>query len=57
MFYQIFLSPQVKRSVIITNKLVCKSCLTSCRIALRVAERLSYEIGEVQNNVKTSWNL
>ena len=57
MFYQIFLSPQVKRSVIITNKLVCKSCLTSCRIASRVAERLSYEIGEVQNNVKTSWNL
>ena len=29
-FYQIFLSPQVKRSLIISNKLVNASCLTSC---------------------------
>ena len=27
----IFLSPQVKRSLIISNKLVNASCLTSCR--------------------------
>ena len=31
MFYQFFLSPQVKRSLIISNKLVCTSCLTSCQ--------------------------
>ena len=31
MVEKIFLSPQVKRSVIISNKLVCTSCLTSCR--------------------------
>ena len=30
MFYQIFLSPQVKRSLIISNKLVYTICLTSC---------------------------
>ena len=28
---QIFLSPQVKRSVIISNELVCTTCLTSCQ--------------------------
>ena len=31
MVEQIFLSPQVKRSVIVSNKLVYRSCLTSCR--------------------------
>ena len=31
MFCQIFLSPQVKRSLIISNRLVYTSCLTSCR--------------------------
>ena len=31
-FYQIFLSLQVKRSVIISNKMVYTSCLTSCRM-------------------------
>ena len=31
MFYQIFLSPQVKRSLIIINKLAHTSCLTSYR--------------------------
>ena len=30
---QIFLLPQVKQSIIISNKLVYKSCLTSCRLA------------------------
>ena len=30
MFYQMFLSPQLKRSLIISNKLVYTSCLTSC---------------------------
>ena len=29
MFCQIFLSPQVKRSLIVSNKLVYTSCLTS----------------------------
>ena len=28
---QIFLSPEVKRSVIISNKLVCTICQTSCQ--------------------------
>ena len=28
---QIFLSTQVKRSVIISNELACASCVTSCR--------------------------
>ena len=31
MFHQIFLSPQVKRSLIIINKLLKTSRLTSCR--------------------------
>ena len=31
MFYQIFVSPQVKLGVVISNKLVYTSCLTSCR--------------------------
>ena len=31
MVEQILLSPQVKRSVIITNRLVYTSCLTSCQ--------------------------
>ena len=41
MFYQIILSPQVKRSLIIINKLVYTSCRTNFK---------------VQNNAKTSWN-
>ena len=47
MFYQIFLSPQVKRNLIISNKLVYTRCFTSCR---------TKKIGKVQDNVKTSWN-
>ena len=31
MVEQIFLSPQVKWIMIISNKLVCSGCLTSCR--------------------------
>ena len=46
-FYQVFLLPQVKRSLIISNKLVYTSCLRSCRT--------TYEIRKVQDNVKTSW--
>ena len=30
MFYQTFLSPQVKQGLIISNKLIYTSCLTSC---------------------------
>ena len=30
---QIFLSPEVKRSLIISNKLVCTSCQTNCQTA------------------------
>ena len=39
MVEQVFLSPQVKRSLIISNKLVYTSCLTSCQNAVT----LSYE--------------
>ena len=35
-FYQILLSPQVKRSLIISNKLVYMSCLTSCQNFMEV---------------------
>ena len=52
MFYQIFLSPQVKRSLIIGNK-VYASCLKSCRTTEDLG---SLEIRKVQDNVKTSWN-
>ena len=31
MFYQVFLSPQVKQGLIISNQLVYTSCLSSCR--------------------------
>ena len=48
MFYQFFLSPRVKQSLINTNKLVYSSCLAE---QLRILE-----IRKVQNNVKTSWN-
>ena len=33
---QIFFSPQMKRSVIICNKLVYTSCLTSCKTTYRI---------------------
>ena len=53
MFYQFFLSPPVKRSLIISNKLVYMSCLTSCQSTYDLG---SQKIRKVQNNVKTSWN-
>ena len=40
MVEQIFLLPQVKRSVIISNKLVCVSCLTTCQTTLVLAKNL-----------------
>ena len=47
MFYQIFLSPQVKRRAIISNK---HGIFVS-----RVAERLkTYQIRKYQENLKTS---
>ena len=49
MFYQIFLSPQVKPIVIISNKLVCASCRTTYELGTK-------KIRIVQYNVKTSWN-
>ena len=49
MVQQIFLSPQVKRSVIITNKLICVSCLTSWWTAEDVG---SQEIMKYQGNLK-----
>ena len=45
MFYQIFLSPQLKRSVIISNKLVHKLSQLPNDLRLR----------KVENNVNTSW--
>ena len=39
---QIFFSPQVKRSVIVSNKLVYASCIANIR--------------KYQQNLKTSWN-
>ena len=53
MFYQIFFSPQVKRSLIVSNKLVYTSCLTSCHTTYDLE---SQEISKFQNNVKTLWN-
>ena len=50
MVEQIFLSPQVKRSVIIINKLVYTSLLTSSRMT----EDLGFlEIRKYQENLKT----
>ena len=48
MVEQIFLSPQVKRNVIICNKLVYMSCLTSCRCLV---------LPQNKNFVSTSKNL
>ena len=53
MFYQSVLSPQLKRSLIINNKLVYTSSLTSCQTASDLG---SEEIRKVQNDVKISWN-
>ena len=52
-FYQIFLLPQLKRSLIISNKLVYTSCLKSCQTTEDLG---SWEIRKDQNNLKTSWN-
>ena len=52
MFYQIFISLQVKRRLIISNKLVYTSCLTSCRTTQDLRPQ---KIRKVQNNVKTLW--
>ena len=52
-FYQIFLLPQLKWSLIISNKLVYTSCLKSCWMTEDLG---SWEIRKDQNNLKTSWN-
>ena len=49
MFCRFFFSPQVKRSLIISNELPYTSCRTT-------EDLVSYEIRKVQKNVKTSWN-
>ena len=36
MFYQIFFSPQVKQNLIISNKLVYTSSLTSCQTTYKL---------------------
>ena len=36
MFYQIFFSPQVKQHLIISNKLVYASSLTSCQTTYKL---------------------
>ena len=52
MFYQTFVWPQVKGRMIVSNKLVYTSCLTSYRTT-KVWR--SSEIRKVQNNVETLW--
>ena len=47
MIEKIFLSPQVRRSVIISNKLVYTKCLTSCR---KTKDLGSSEIRKYQEN-------
>ena len=49
MFYQILLSPQVKRYLIINHKLVYTNCRTT-------QDLRSQEIRKVQDIVKNSWN-
>ena len=46
-----FLSPQVKQSVIISNKVVCMSYLTSCRMTKDLG---CWEIKKYQEVLKTS---
>ena len=53
MFYQIFLLPQVKRSLVISNRLAYAISQTSCRTTKDLRFQ---EIGKVQNNFKMSWN-
>ena len=48
---KIFLSPQVKRSLIITNKLVYTSCLTNFGTTQDLG---SEEVRKYQENLKTS---
>ena len=48
-----FLSPQVKRSLIIINKLVYTSCVASCVTTYDLG---SLEIRKAQNNAKTLYN-
>ena len=52
-FYQIFLSPQVKRSLSTSNRLVHTDFVTSLRT---IQDLGSQEIRKDQNNLKTSWN-
>ena len=54
MFYQTFHSPQVKQSLIISNKLVYTSYLKSCQTTEDLRPQ---EIRKVLNNVKVSWKL
>ena len=51
MFYQIFFSTQVKRSVIVTYKHGIASCLTSCRTTQDLGSK---EIRKHQESLKTS---
>ena len=51
MIEQIFLSSHVKRNVIISNKLVYKSCLRKCQTTLDLG---SQQIWKYQENLKTS---
>ena len=53
MFYQIFLSPQVKRSLFIRNRLAYTISQTSCRTT---KDFRFQKIGKVQKNFKMSWN-
>ena len=54
MVEQISFSPQVKRSVVISNKLVYTSCPRTCRTTQDL--RRPYKIRKYQENVKTSQN-
>ena len=47
---RIFISPQVKQSVIISNNFVCTSCFTSCQTTQDLG---SYESKECQENLET----
>ena len=58
MVEQIFLSPQVKKSVIISNKLVYTSCLMRCRttyiknIGKKTSKKLQNQSGISENFIK-----
>ena len=53
MFYQVLLSPQVKRSRLLLANLVCQSCLTRCRRTWHLPAKIDILLTLAKNSWKT----